>query len=166
MKLKGYKKRQLFEELILPHLPTDLQNYIFIEPFGGTFAIASYLPKRPKQLIYNDITKYNFELETNPDIEYHTDFGNILKQYDQKDVIFYLDPPYVDKENWYEMPKSADILHNDVYLKTLAVKNAKVLISYENNRKILALYKDSAFEIFTYTGSRQNFRNELLIVKK
>ena len=41
MKLIGYKKRQLFDELILPHLPSDLENYMYVEPFGGTFSVAS-----------------------------------------------------------------------------------------------------------------------------
>jgi|SRR6185369_13824551 len=164
MKLPGYKKKQLFDELISPHLPVDLKNYIYVEPFGGTFAVASYLPEKPKLLVYNDHVTHDFDLEALPDVEYHVDYTEILKKYDKPDVIFYLDPPYVDKENWYKYPTGVyDFSHHRLFNAICEIKNAKVLISYEKNDGILKMYKD--FKIFMYEGKRQNFRNEMLIVK-
>lgn len=158
--LKGYKKKQLFEELILPNLPKDLQNYIYIEPFGGTFAVASYLTTRPKELIYSDAVKYDFQLATTPDKILHEDFEKILKKYDQQNVFFYLDPPYYGKEDLYDQD---DNIHQRLHDAICTLKYADFLISYEKHSKILQLYKN--FKIISYDGQRLNFLKEIIIKK-
>lgn len=161
MKLKGVKRRQLFDELILPHLPKDLQNYRYVEPFGGTFAVASFLPIRPKSLIYSDITVYKFKLETTPDETYYSDYSHILRMFDKPDVIMYLDPPYVGKEDWYDVVN--ENIHIELHKVVSSLKHAKIFISYEAHPLILELYK--GFKIFNYPGTRENFRKEILIKK-
>lgn len=161
MKLKGVKRKQLFEELILPHLPKDLQKYRYVEPFGGTFAVASFLPVRPKSLIYSDVTVYDFKLETKPDETYYSDYKHIMKMFDASDVVMYLDPPYVGKEDWYDVVN--ENIHKELHKTVTEMKKAKILISYESNPLILELYK--GFQIINYPGSRENFRKEILIKK-
>ena len=102
---------------------------------------------------------YDFKLEAMPDVEYCLDYSRILKKYDRPDAIFYLDPPYVGKEDWYK----CEFSHEELFDNFKEIKFAKVFLSYERNDKILDLYKD--YKMYGYEGKRQNFRNEILIVK-
>ena len=48
----GIKKKRLFDEFIKEFIPTNIKTYV--EPFGGSYAVHSYLPITPLTSIYNE----------------------------------------------------------------------------------------------------------------
>lgn len=159
MKFIGQKRKQLFTEFILKFLPKNIETYI--EPFGGSFAVACYIIEdnietSPKRIIYNDINRYDMNIYA--DKVHHLDYKEIFKMYDSEDVVFYLDPPYYKKEFLYE--NSENFNHEELRNEIKKLKG-KVILSYENNEYIKKLYKN--FNINLYDGENFIFRNELII---
>lgn len=159
-KLPGEKTKRIYDELIAQYLPKNIENYIYVEPFGGTFAVNTFLPKRPKLSIYNDIHMYDFIGDVVADRIYHQNFDGVLHEYDSEKTIFYLDPPYFGKENLYEMYKKDKYFHELLYSELSNLKG-KFVISYEKCDYILKLYKN--FNIFHYKGDYYPLRNEIII---
>jgi site-specific DNA-adenine methylase len=155
-RIPGEKTKRIFDEFISQYLPEDIENYTYVEPFGGTFAINSFLLKRPKLSIYNDISQYDFISDIVADKFYHKDFEEIISKYDSTQTVFYLDPPYVNKEYLYKNT----ILHEALAERLQHIKG-KFILSYEKNDKILNLYEK--FNIFHYTGEYFPLRNEIII---
>jgi len=158
-RLPGQKTKKIYKDLISKYLPEDIENWTYVEPFGGTFAINTYLPKRPKLSIYNDINKYEFFDEIIADKYHHENFHEIITLYDSKETIFYLDPPYFGKEYLYKKPK--DTYFHKVLFNKLKNLKGKFVLSYEKCDFILKLYED--FNIFYYTGNYFPLRNEIII---
>ncbi len=157
-KLPGEKTKRIYKELISQYLPKDIENYTYVEPFGGTFAINTFLPKRPKLSVYNDTHKYDFIKDIIADKIHHLNYHNIINIYDSKDTIFYLDPPYVHKEHLYtQEPK---LLHHFLERQLRYIKG-KFVLSYEKSDYILKLYEK--YNIFYYTGKYFPLRNEIII---
>src|SRR6056297_946029 len=102
--------KDLYQNLIKQHLPKNLYDYIYVEPFGGSFGLAKILEQRPKKVIYNDIHIYDVDLDV-ADEMYHVDYRHILERYDSPNTIFYLDPPYYNKEHVYGMKRKNDNFH-------------------------------------------------------
>jgi len=159
MKIRGFKRKQLYDEFISKFIPENINRYV--EPFAGSFAVGTYIlyDKPPKLLIYNDINKYNIDILA--DAIHHLDYKEIFKMYDSEDTVFYLDPPYYQKEQAYvgceNYTKDFHIeLHNEI--KKL---KGKVIMSYEDRRFIMDLYKD--FNIHTYKGDNRIFKYEIII---
>lgn len=68
------------------------------------------------------------------------DFQQILKNYDKKDALFYLDPPYYETEKYYPdrfMPEDHIRLRD-----ALANVKGKFILSYNDCEYIRELYKD------------------------
>jgi len=164
-RLPGEKTKRIYNELIAQYLPKDIENYIYVEPFGGTFAVNTFLPKRPKLSIYNDINKYDFLGDIIADKIQHENFHEIITQYDSEETIFYLDPPYFGKEYLYNTGKpgkpGANKFFHTVIINSLQNLKGKFILSYEKNDFILKLYKN--FNIFYYTGDYFPLRNEIII---
>lgn len=161
-RLPGEKTSRIYDELISKFLPTDIENWIYVEPFGGTFAINTFLPKRPKLSVYNDVHKYDFLNEIIADKYHHQNFHEILAEYDSEETIFYLDPPYFGKECLYNVKlNTKDTFFHMVVYNALANLKGKFVLSYEKCDFILKLYKD--FNIFYYTGDYFPLRNEIII---
>lgn len=162
MNFIGGKRLKLYNEFISKFIPKNIETYV--EPFAGSFAVACYIVEErlnnsPKKFIYNDINDYDFTVYA--DKVHHLDYKEIFKMYDNTDTVFYCDPPYYKKEFLYngckDYTKQFHIeLHDE--LKKL---NGKIVLSYEENRFILDLYKD--FNIHRYDGNTQIFRKELII---
>ena len=163
-RLPGEKTKRIYNELIAQYLPEDIENWIYVEPFGGTFAINTFLTKRPKQSIYNDINRYDFIDDIDADIIHHINYHDIINYYDSKDTIFYLDPPYYGKEYLYKkaITNQKDYPYFHAVLRnSLMNLQGKFVLSYEKCDFILKLYED--FNIFYYTGDYFPLRNEIII---
>lgn len=81
------------------------------------------------------------------------DFEDIIKVYDRKTALFYLDPPYVGSEKYYDVPFARE----DHYrLKTVLEKiKGRFILSYNNDAFIRELYAN-------YKIREISRRNELL----
>ena len=159
MKLIGEKREKHYTDFLIDYFPKDIVTYV--EPFGGTFNMSTYLEKRPEVLVYNDINKYTYDIHA--DFIYHKDYKEIIKQFDNTDTIFYLDPPYYQKEHLYDLKRGDKDFHIELrdILKTI---KGKFFISYEDCRFIRELYKD--FQIDKYDGDIFYLRNEIIIHTK
>ncbi len=160
MKLPGKKSKRIYKELISKYLPEDIENWTYVEPFGGTFAINTFLPKRPWRSIYNDIAKYDFIDEIKADMIHHTNYQYIISHYDSENTIFYLDP-YYGKEYLYKGPFTKDSYFHIALQNSLQNLKGKFVLSYEKSDVIIKLYKD--FNIFYYAGNFKTLKNEMII---
>lgn len=121
---------------------TDIQKaarfYILIkESFGTDLRSFGVRPKNIKNAI-----DYILEISKrlNSVVIENQDFECILKTYDKKDTLFYLDPPYHETEKYY-LDKFTPEDH--VRLKeTLEKLNGKFLLSYNDCEYIRKLYHD------------------------
>lgn len=163
IKLRGQKTKIHFDELIFQYLPKDIENWKYVEPFAGTFAIGYYLSVKPKISVYNDIKKYDFDADA--DVIEHLDFEQCIAKYDSANTIFYLDPPYFGKENIYGMKLRDKDFHIRLRHVLDRVKGM-IILSYEDCLFIRNLYSDVYFKIIPYTGNSQILRNEITIIKK
>lgn len=155
--IKGFKRRRLFTELIEQFIPTQIK--IYVEPFAGSFIVKSYITPKPIISVYNDIKTYS-NLNIDADKIYHKDYKEIFKQWDCVDTVFYLDPPYYGKEDFYDLPRFDIDFHQELHDE---IKNleGKVIMSYEGVNHILKLYED--MNIHTYQGDSKILKNEIVI---
>ena len=79
----------LYENLIKQHLPEDLSEMTYVEPFGGSFGLAKIIENSPKTLIYNDLHIHDVDIDFADEI-YHIDYKEIIDKYDSEDTVFYL----------------------------------------------------------------------------
>jgi site-specific DNA-adenine methylase len=156
----GYKTKELYNSFIKNFIPDNIQ--IYCEPFGGCFCVHSYLPKKPKLSIYNDINVYNIDI--NADILLHLDYKEVFNVYDSIDTVWYLDPPYYKKEFLYKNCEDYTEYFHINLKHNIDNLIGSVIISYEDNKFIKKLYKD--YNIHEYSGSRIRFKNEIIITKK
>jgi len=76
------------------------------------------------------------------------DFAQLIVQLDkQKDVFFYLDPPYFGYEHYYITPDTPKFDRHSELAELLKTINGKFLLSYNDCPEIRALYSDSRFHI-------------------
>ncbi|MCM1525473.1 MAG: DNA adenine methylase [Ruminococcus sp.] len=80
----------------------------------------------------------------------HKDFGDLIKQYDRPDSLFYCDPPYHSTEKHYsEVFTQADHYRLNAVLTAL---KGRFILSYNDDDFVRELYKD--YKIFSV--ERQN----------
>ena len=137
-RLIGSKTRLLFEKFISKNLPDNMEDFIYVEPFGGTFSVGNKLKSKPKLKIYNDIKDYGFYIVA--DVIHHIDFEEVINKYDSENTFFYLDPPYFKKEYYYDMENDIEF-HNRLF-KILSNIKGKFLLSYQNHPYIISLYDE------------------------
>lgn len=121
---------------------TDIQRaarfYILIkESFGTDLQSFGVRPRNIENAIDYILT---VSKRLNTVVIENQDFERILKTYDKKDALFYLDPPYYETEKYYPdrfMPE------DHVRLKEALGKiKGKFLLSYNDCEYIRALYSD------------------------
>jgi len=156
----GKKTKSLFKNFIEKELPNNYQLYIYAEPFGGTFAVGNMLGKYQYKKIYNDIKTYDFEIKA--DIIEHLDFEEFIEKYDSTLTLFYLDPPYYDKEHHYGLERKDIEFHYRLLYKLKNIKG-KFLLSYQDNPFIRKLYKD--FTIISNESDSHKIRNKEILIK-
>ncbi|MCK9417477.1 DNA adenine methylase [Candidatus Dojkabacteria bacterium] len=153
----GQKRKKLYTEFISKFIPQNIKTYI--EPFGGSFAVSTYLDNKPDTLIYNDINHYDINIVA--DITHHLDYKVIFDMYDNADTVFFLDPPYFRKEKWYAGCENyTKDFHIELHDEIKKLKG-KVILSYEKHKFILDLYKD--FNVYEYDGTNYLFKKEMII---
>lgn len=162
MRLIGQKREKHYSEFIIEFFPKNFKTYV--EAFGGTFAVASYLDNDRNDnditYVYNDINQYDCIIIA--DEIHHLDYKEIFKKYDAIDTVFYLDPPYFNKEFYYENSENFD--HEELREELKKLKGT-IILSYEDKKYIRNLYNKDFF-IHKYGGNNMIFRNELIISNK
>ena len=73
-------------------------------------------------------------------------YEKLIKEYDDKDALFYLDPPYVGTESYYKTPKGFSINdHRNLALILQSIKG-KFILSYNDCKIVRELYAGFRFE--------------------
>ena len=94
------------------------------------------------------------------------DFEKVIKKYDTKKTLFYCDPPYVEKEFYYNKNNVSFKLDDHVRLAELLKSiKGKFVLSYYDHKLVRELYKDfRIIEKATKKASRGNvgkYKNEV-----
>ena len=95
------------------------------------------------------------------------DFADLIKVYDRPTALFYLDPPYVNTEKYYDSPFSAQDHHR--LREVLSQVKGRFILSYNDHPLIRELYADYRIEGITRTttlsgkGNNQTPYAELII---
>lgn len=148
--------RDLFDNLIGSHIPDDIQ--VYVEPFGGTFCLNKFFKKQPEFKVYNDIQVYDFAIDA--DLILHTDYKEVIREWDKPGTFFYLDPPYYGKERYYGLMNNDKQFH--IELKSIIdTISSPFIISYERCSFIEKLY--SNYNIYAYRGTNKFLKNEIII---
>ena len=151
----GHKTKRIYDEFLINHFPNNINTYI--EPFGGSFAVSTYMTIKPKKLIYNDIINYNLDIIA--DEIYHIDYKEIFNKFNSDESFFYIDPPYYNKEYLYNIPRNNKAFHEELQNEISKLKN--FILSYEDCEYIRNLYKD--FKIEKYSGDFLHLKSEIII---
>lgn len=69
-------------------------------------------------------------------------YEKFIKEYDGKETLFYLDPPYIGTENYYKMPRAFDLKSHESLAFILKGVRAKFILSYNDCSVVRELYKD------------------------
>ncbi len=98
------------------------------------------------------------------------DFESLIKLYDRKNTLFYLDPPYYGTEAYYNRDKVYFTKEDHIRLRNILVDiKGRFILSYNDSEYIRELYKDfiiievSRKENLSTTGNNQNEFKELII---
>lgn len=99
------------------------------------------------------------------------DFEELIKLYDRSDTLFYLDPPYLGTENYYNNARQKYFTSEDhIRLKNaLSMVKGKFLLSYNDCEVIRDLYSEYDIievkrkETLSTTGNNKKDYGELLI---
>lgn len=154
------KNRRLYENLFKDNLPSDINDRIYIEPFGGSFGLYKLISRNytPKMVVYNDLKNYGFDIDA--DKVLFEDYRKILREYNTEDAFFYIDPPYIGKEDFYE--KTFEGINDHIILSE-EIKNlkGKWMLSYQDNKLLKEWYSD--FNISYYQGDEPFYADELVI---
>lgn len=154
-------RKDYFENLIEPYLPKDIITYV--EPFAGSFAVSQRLKNRPETLVYNDINVYEGIEELDTDHIEHLDYKECIKKWDSVDTVFYLDPPYLRKEDWYGGVNNDINFHKELKETLLNIKG-KWFMNYESQYEIEKMYR--GFNIYDYTGKNPHIKDILITWEK
>lgn len=161
MTFLGSKSHILYNEFISGFIPENINDFIYVEPFGGSFALPKYFTKKPKRLIYNDINCYDINIEA--DEYYYEDYKIIFDNFDDVKTFFYLDPPYYGKEQFYDGCTSKNDKFHIELKESISKLKGNFILSYESCPFILDLYSD--FKIHNYSGNTPYYAREIIITR-
>ena len=118
--------------------------YLISMSFGAKGESYAMNKRRNYGNIYRDFTVYSKRLKR-ASIE-NMSYEKLIKEYDDKDALFYLDPPYVGTESYYKTPK--DFSMNDHRNLALILQNVKgkFILSYNDCKIVRELYAGFRFE--------------------
>ncbi len=123
----------------------DIQRavlYYFLLAFsfgskGDNFAMCK---SRPPKNIYRDYSIWSERLK-GVCIE-NMEFSKLIKEYDDKESLFYLDPPYVGTENYYKIERGFGLQEHRELCEILSHIKGKFILSYNDCALVRELYKD------------------------
>lgn len=115
--------------------------YLISLSFGAkmdNFAMSKNL-RSPKN-IYKSFEIYSKRLKMA--LIENLSYEKFIKEYDGKDTLFYLDPPYIGTENYYKMPRAFDLKNHKNLAFILKGVRTKFILSYNDCPVVRELYKD------------------------
>ena len=148
---------------------TDIQKaarflYVIKNSFGSTGETFATCPRGlPNTLDY--LAKVSERLRGV--IIENKHYPHILKTYDRADALFYLDPPYVGTENYYEADFAPE--EHTALAEMLHSIKGKFVLSYNDCPLIRKLYSDCKIDAFSRkenlsgTGNNNSDFKELII---
>ena len=74
----------------------------------------------------------------------HKDYADLIRVYDRKAALFYLDPPYVGAEGYYDGPFTPD--DHKRLRAALGPLKGRFILSYNDCPQVRELYKDYTIE--------------------
>lgn len=154
----------MYKNLFEGSIPSDLNDRIYIEPFGGSFGLCKILLKSysPKQVIYNDIKMYDItEILSPANISHNLDYSKIFEKYNTEDSFFYLDPPYIDKEHYYENTFTNGMEDHYKLFKEIQKLKGKWMLSYHDHPILREWYNEYNFD--NYKGTSMYHQKEIII---
>ena len=95
------------------------------------------------------------------------DFKKLIEAYDHPQILFYLDPPYIGTESYYQTPNGFGIEQHIELAKILSSIQGKFVLSYNDCEVVRDLYK--GFEIievqttYSLNGANKKQAKELII---
>lgn len=158
--MKGNKNnRDLFNKLIKDFIPNNIN--VYVEPFGGTFGLYSLIKDRINISVYNELNPQIFhDYKHIADYSYNLDYKDIITKYNFEDTFFYLDPPYHNKESYYDYTFKSIDDHIELFNYIKNIKG-KFVLSYNKTDFILDLYQD--YSIYKYNGQSLHHQTEIII---
>lgn len=154
--------RDLYRNLLGELIPSDIQ--IYIEPFGGEFGLYEMLRIKPPIAIYNDINPELYEQVKDKyrNVDYfNLDYKEIIFNYDREEAFFYLDPPYLHNEKYYENHTFLKKRNHKELAEILKNIKGRFLLSYQDRPLMRKLYAD--YNIYKYTGTSYILKPEIAI---
>ena len=98
------------------------------------------MPKKQKlKNIYRDFSLHSRRLR-GAVIE-NMDYEKLIKTYDERDTLFYLDPPYVGTKSYYKTPRGFNTQDHENLAGILKDISGKFILSYNDCEVIRDLYK-------------------------
>lgn len=95
------------------------------------------------------------------------DFKKLIASYDSPQTLFYLDPPYIGTESYYQTPQGFHIEQHIELANTLKTIQGKFVLSYNDCEVVRDLYK--GFElievetVYSLNGANKKQAKELII---
>lgn len=164
MKLIGNKNnKDIYNNLLCKLIPDDIE--IYVEPFGGEFGLYEIMLTKPPISIYNDInTELYFKIKNkyknnSSIICFNDDYKKIIEKFDNTNIFWYIDCPYLDKEHYY---KNHTFLKEENHIELSEIlKNIKgrFLLSYQDRPLIRKLYEN--YNFYKYTGNNFMLKPEI-----
>lgn len=168
------KSRELFYNIKFKKIKprSDIQRaafyyYLISLSFGAkteNFAMSKCV--RSSKNIYKDFMLYSKRLKTA--VIENMSYEKLIKEYDNKEALFYVDPPYVGTEKYYKTPNGFNI--NDHINLADILKNikGKFVLSYNDCEVVRDLYKDFKIKRIKTryslnAASKSRSANELII---
>ncbi len=121
--------------------------YLLTQSFGSkgdNFAMSAKSGRKPKD-IYKSYQKWSDRLK-GVTIE-NKSFQELIPLYDNKDVFFYVDPPYVSTESYYKNTGGFGVNEHKHLAALLANVQGKFILSYNDCELVRELY--SKFNIIS-----------------
>jgi len=95
------------------------------------------------------------------------DFKKLIQTYDSPQTLFYLDPPYIGTESYYQTPQGFHIDQHIELANILKTIQGKFVLSYNDCEVVRDLYK--SFElievetVYSLNGANKKLAKELII---
>lgn len=114
--------------------------YLINTSFGSAMNQFAMSKQRAPKRLRRDFSLHTKRLK-NVSIE-NKSFEYILKEYDDKEALFYLDPPYVGTEKYYKNIQGFGLKEHKLLSQCLKDIKAKFMLSYNDCALVRELYKD------------------------